>query len=90
MNRDIFFPEFDSLVEEKVLVTCGSCPIRVECLQWAIDHEEFGVWGGLTETQRRSLDVSRTRVRCPDCRSDRIEEMEHMEVCISCGLSWPV
>jgi WhiB family transcriptional regulator, redox-sensing transcriptional regulator len=33
---------------------CRSCPVRAECLEWALEHGEmFGVWGGLTERERR-------------------------------------
>lgn len=35
---------------------CISCPVRVECLADALQHEaNFGVWGGLTERERRAL-----------------------------------
>lgn len=35
---------------------CGSCSVRVECLADALDNEiEFGVWGGMTERERRAL-----------------------------------
>ncbi|MEQ3552150.1 WhiB family transcriptional regulator [Pseudonocardia nematodicida] len=35
---------------------CFSCPVRTECLAHALDQEiEFGVWGGLTERERRAL-----------------------------------
>lgn len=35
---------------------CLSCPVRVECLADALDHRvEFGVWGGMTERERRAL-----------------------------------
>ncbi len=35
---------------------CSGCPVRLECLADALDNEiEFGVWGGLTERQRRAL-----------------------------------
>lgn len=36
--------------------TCASCPVRELCLQYAIENNErFGVWGGLSERQRRVL-----------------------------------
>lgn len=35
---------------------CRSCPVRVECLADALDNRvEFGVWGGMTERERRAL-----------------------------------
>ncbi len=35
---------------------CYGCPVRTECLAEALDGEiEFGVWGGLTERERRAL-----------------------------------
>jgi hypothetical protein len=35
---------------------CQACPVREACLQWAVDHDErYGVWGGLSERERRQL-----------------------------------
>jgi WhiB family transcriptional regulator, redox-sensing transcriptional regulator len=35
---------------------CRSCPVRTECLADALDHRvEYGVWGGMTERERRAL-----------------------------------
>jgi WhiB family redox-sensing transcriptional regulator len=35
---------------------CRGCPVQMECLVDALDNQiEFGVWGGLTERQRRAL-----------------------------------
>lgn len=35
---------------------CAACPVRLECLVDALDHAiSFGVWGGLTERERRAL-----------------------------------
>jgi WhiB family transcriptional regulator, redox-sensing transcriptional regulator len=34
---------------------CGRCPIQRECLAYAFGNEEFGVWGGLTGLERRSV-----------------------------------
>ncbi len=46
---------------------CRHCPVQRECLADALDHRvEFGVWGGLTERERRAL--LRTR---PDVTSWR-------------------
>jgi len=36
---------------------CNECPIRVKCLQFALDGQDFtyGVWGGLTPDERKQL-----------------------------------
>ncbi|WP_435279797.1 WhiB family transcriptional regulator [Streptomyces sp. 1222.5] len=35
---------------------CNGCPVRTECLAHALDHRiEYGVWGGMTERERRAL-----------------------------------
>jgi WhiB family transcriptional regulator, redox-sensing transcriptional regulator len=35
---------------------CASCPVRTECLAEALDNQiEWGVWGGMTERERRAL-----------------------------------
>jgi WhiB family redox-sensing transcriptional regulator len=34
---------------------CHSCPVRAECLRWALDHGEEGVWGATSEDDRRAL-----------------------------------
>lgn len=41
---------------------CGRCPVREECLEHALEHkEDAGVWGGLTEDERRALRNRRRR-----------------------------
>lgn len=35
---------------------CFRCEVKVECLDYAMEHDEpFGVWGGLTEQERSAL-----------------------------------
>ena len=47
---------------------CRGCPVQMECLADALDNQvEFGVWGGLTERQRRAL-----LKRRPDVESWRV------------------
>ncbi len=42
--------------QHKAKAVCGACPVREECLAEALDNEiEWGVWGGLTERERRAL-----------------------------------
>jgi hypothetical protein len=46
---------------------CAGCEVRAECLQDALDNNElFGVWGGLSERERRVLAGKPNPVRqCP-------------------------
>jgi WhiB family redox-sensing transcriptional regulator len=91
MNRDWFFPEPDVLPAPEAAAACRRCSVRDECLAWALETgQEFGIWGGLTEEQRRKISTTRSRVRCPDCRSESIIDLGRSEVCLACGLSWPV
>jgi WhiB family redox-sensing transcriptional regulator len=42
--------------QNRVKAVCMTCPVRTECLADALDHRvEFGVWGGMTERERRAL-----------------------------------
>lgn len=42
--------------QRQARILCGDCPVRVECLVDALDHRvPFGVWGGMTERERRAL-----------------------------------
>ena len=41
---------------------CMQCPVRVECLEWALaTGQDAGVWGGLSEDERRALRRARRR-----------------------------
>jgi WhiB family redox-sensing transcriptional regulator len=31
---------------------CAKCPVRPECLEYALAHEAYGTWGGFDETER--------------------------------------
>jgi len=34
---------------------CKSCTHRIECRQWGLEREYYGIWGGLTEGERRPI-----------------------------------
>src|SRR4051794_41797720 len=41
--------------QNQAKVICRSCPVRIACLADALDNRvEFGVWGGMTERERRA------------------------------------
>jgi WhiB family redox-sensing transcriptional regulator len=47
---------------------CAPCPVRLECLRYALEtREPHGIWGGLTVTERRDL-LAKHGVRLPKLR----------------------
>lgn len=54
-DPEAFFPEKGGSTREAKRV-CASCDVRGECLDYALAHDErFGIWGGLSERERRKL-----------------------------------
>ncbi|WP_405416436.1 WhiB family transcriptional regulator [Streptomyces rubiginosohelvolus] len=46
----------DSAAQRRAKAVCTGCRVRTECLAEALDNRvEFGVWGGMTERERRAL-----------------------------------
>jgi WhiB family redox-sensing transcriptional regulator len=58
-DPDLFFPERgDSVVEAKAV--CRGCPVRAECLEYALERgEKYGLWGGLSVRERRKIRAQR-------------------------------
>ncbi len=60
VDPELFFPERGSSTREAKEV-CRGCVVRIECLEFAIaNSEKFGIWGGMSERERRR--VRRARV----------------------------
>jgi len=60
VDPDTFFGSHDTAMSQKEIrrakAVCLYCPVRVECLEYALTRREgFGVWGGLSSGQRRRL-----------------------------------
>lgn len=89
----LFYPKYDSPSSTEVArEICSRCPVKPECLEWALKHDEQGVWGGTSEATRRSLTRPRSRTKCIVCDGvnivPRIEQRK--EICVDCGVSWPI
>src|ERR1041384_1312781 len=53
-DPDLLFVQ--GAAQNRAKAVCLGCPVRTECLADALDNRiEFGVWGGLTERERRAL-----------------------------------
>lgn len=75
-NKDSIekFFSTDPVEKHEAKNLCFSCPVRSECLQWALEHRQiWGIWGGKDEGEiRRALSVSykgeeTKRYRSPNC-----------------------
>ncbi|SFD74615.1 WhiB family transcriptional regulator [Streptomyces aidingensis] len=57
-DPELFFPIGDAgpalLQIEEAKAVCRRCPVQKQCLAWALEtRQEHGVWGGLSEDERR-------------------------------------
>jgi WhiB family redox-sensing transcriptional regulator len=58
-DPEAFFPEKGGSTRDAKRV-CANCPVRAECLEHALENDaRFGIWGGLSERQRRNLRYER-------------------------------
>ncbi len=63
VDPDLFFPERGASTREAKSV-CRGCEVRFECLEYALSHgEKFGIWGGLSERERRRVRRERALAR---------------------------
>jgi WhiB family redox-sensing transcriptional regulator len=54
-DPEAYFPEKGGSTRDAKRV-CGGCPVRAQCLEFALANDErFGIWGGLSERERRRL-----------------------------------
>ena len=63
VDPDLFFPERGASTREAKDV-CRGCVVREDCLEYALSHgEKFGIWGGMSERERRRLRRQRALAR---------------------------
>ena len=54
-DPEAFFPEKGGSTREEKKI-CTGCEVRADCLEFALSNgERFGIWGGLSERERRRL-----------------------------------
>jgi WhiB family redox-sensing transcriptional regulator len=63
VDPDLFFPERGASTREAKEV-CKGCVVREDCLEYALANgEKFGIWGGLSERERRRIRRQRALAR---------------------------
>lgn len=67
-SPELFFPVGTSgpalRQTARAKAVCAGCPVRSECLEWALESgQDAGVWGGLSEDERRAVKRSREAER---------------------------
>src|SRR5947209_11308184 len=63
MDPDLFFPERGASTREAKSI-CRSCVVREDCLEFALRNgEKFGIWGGMSERERRRVRRMRALAR---------------------------
>jgi WhiB family redox-sensing transcriptional regulator len=55
MDPAVFFPS-DGIGVQNAQRICAECPMKVPCLEYALDNRvDHGVWGGTSERERRRI-----------------------------------
>jgi WhiB family redox-sensing transcriptional regulator len=55
LDPEIFYPASEDDAEPAKAV-CSSCPVRMPCLEYALNNREHdGIWGGASEKERRRI-----------------------------------
>jgi WhiB family redox-sensing transcriptional regulator len=56
MDTELWFPEGIEALAQQAKAVCARCPVRDDCLEFALAAGEVdGIWGGLDEDERRAL-----------------------------------
>lgn len=84
--EDLYGPggdDYRAAVEEFRAAYCRRCPVRVECLRAGM-QEEFGIWGGLTQAERRKVVQLNCRCGAPLDPLDMIGANRSVPFCTNC------
>jgi hypothetical protein len=57
---ELWFPNFPVTKKDRAAIAesvriCGTCPVAVECLDYSLEWEAAGTWGGVTERARNRM-----------------------------------
>lgn len=65
VDPELFFPHEEELPNGRIVAVyknqkqavevCRSCSLITDCLEYSLKNNEYGIWGGMNENQRRGL-----------------------------------
>lgn len=59
IGSEFFFPPEDKETDTSVYsfgkIICSGCGVKSTCLDWAVRHEGYGLWGGMTPRERMAV-----------------------------------
>lgn len=90
---DLFFPSegYSSELKAAHIINqkyCKFCPVKAQCLSFAIRFDSIGIWAGTTTDTRKKIRSRRNRLKCPDCQNKKLVTVNQCKMCLSCGISW--
>lgn len=72
VDPDLFFPERGASTREAKEV-CRGCVVREDCLEYALQNgEKFGIWGGMSERERRRIRRQRALARAAAAQAGNV------------------
>ncbi len=86
VDPDLFFPERGASTREAKEV-CRGCVVREDCLEYTLANgEKFGIWGGMSERERRRIRRQRALGACRGRSQDSERLIDLEAVCREAGL----
>jgi WhiB family transcriptional regulator, redox-sensing transcriptional regulator len=55
LHPRVSFVARDAESVKQARAICAQCGVKLQCLAWALAHNDLGVWGGTTASERRGL-----------------------------------
>ena len=59
IDTDLFFTSGESEGDDRDIKNltriCAACPVKIECLDYAVKYSQLGWWGGTTEAERKRI-----------------------------------
>lgn len=70
---DWWFEDPTSEEGKRAIEICEGCPVKDECHEWAMEHEDWGIWGGIGQKERKRLrSIKRVRLNRPEAFADLV------------------